>query len=90
VTSVDVPSATVTVGRREDLLVDETPLTDLVWADRPVTGAVEVQCSAHGEVRAGVLGDDRVVWADPQPMVAPGQSVVFYVGDEVLGGGIAV
>ena len=89
VTSVDVPTATVTVGRREDLLVDETVLADLVWADRPVAGAVEVQCSAHGEVRHGVLGDDRVVWPSPQPTVAPGQSVVFYDGDEVLGGGIA-
>jgi tRNA-specific 2-thiouridylase len=90
VTAVDVPSATVTVGRKVDLLVDETVLADLVWADGPVTGAVEVQCSAHGEVRQGVLGDDRVVWSTPQPMVAPGQSVVFYDGDEVLGGAIAV
>jgi tRNA-specific 2-thiouridylase len=89
VTAVDIPTATVTVGRREDLLVDETLLTDLVWADCPVTGAVEVQCSAHGEVRNGVLGDDRVVWSTPQPSVAPGQSLVFYDGDEVLGGAIA-
>jgi tRNA-specific 2-thiouridylase len=89
VTAVDVRSATVTVGRREDLLVDETLLADLVWADGPVTGLVQVQCSAHGEVRQGVLGDDRVVWTEPQPMVAPGQSVVVYDGDEVVGGGIA-
>jgi tRNA-specific 2-thiouridylase len=89
VTSVDVPTATVTVGRKEDLLVDEVPVVDLVWADRPVAGAVEVQTSAHGEVRSGVLEADRVVWTSPQPMVAPGQSVVFYDGDEVLGGAIA-
>ena len=90
VTAVDVRSATVTVGRKDDLLVDETLLAELAWADGPATGAVEVQCSAHGEVRDGVLVDDRVVWSTPQPIVAPGQSVVFYDGDEVLGGGIAV
>jgi tRNA-specific 2-thiouridylase len=89
VTSVDVPAATVTVGCREDLLVDQVELVDLVWADGPVTGAVLVQCSAHGEVRSGVLGTDRVVWTMPQPVVAPGQSVVFYDGDEVLGGAVA-
>jgi tRNA-specific 2-thiouridylase len=89
VTSVDVPGATVTVGRKEDLLVDETALTDVVWAHAPVRGAVEVQCSAHGAVRQGVLDVDRIVWAEAQPRVAPGQSVAFYDGDEVLGGAIA-
>jgi tRNA-specific 2-thiouridylase len=89
VTSVDVGTATVTVGRKEDLLVDGVDLVDLVWADAPVTGPVEVQCSAHGEVRPGVLSSDRLVWTSPQPRVAPGQSVVFYDGDEVLGGALA-
>jgi tRNA-specific 2-thiouridylase len=30
----------------------------------------------------------RVSFAEPQPAVAPGQSAVFYRGDEVLGGGV--
>lgn len=36
------------------------------------------------------LGEDRVkvVFDDPQRAIAPGQSVVFYDGDVVLGGGI--
>ena len=88
VTDVDVTTATVTVGSREDLLVDGEDLVDAVWADRPVAGPVLVQCSAHGEVRDGVLAGDRIEWATPQPRVAPGQSVVFYDGDEVLGGAI--
>jgi tRNA-specific 2-thiouridylase len=31
-----------------------------------------------------------VTWDDPQRRVAPGQAVVLYDGDAVLGGGIAV
>ena len=89
VTAVDVAAATVTVGRKQDLLDDEVALAGLVWADRPVTGAVLVQCSAHGEPRPGSLVGDLLMWERPQPRVAPGQSVVFYDGDEVLGGAIA-
>jgi len=89
VTWVDVASATVTVGRRQDVLVDTQLVDDLVWAAGPVEGEVLVQCSAHGEPRPGELRAGLVRWADPQPRVAPGQSVVFYEGDEVLGGGLA-
>ncbi len=61
VTSVDVTTATVTVGRKEDLLDREVALVDLVWADAPVSGPVLVQCSAHGEPRPGTLAGDRLV-----------------------------
>ena len=42
---------------------------------------------APGRVRA--LGDDRAefVFDTPQPAVTPGQAVVFYDGDVVVGGG---
>jgi len=89
VTSVDVGTATVTIGRKEDLLDVEVLLEDLVWADRPVTGPVLVQCSAHGHPRPGSLGGSVLTWDAPQPRVAPGQSVVFYDGDQVLGGALA-
>jgi tRNA-uridine 2-sulfurtransferase len=38
---------------------------------------------------AELLGDERVrmEFRSPQRAVAPGQSAVLYVGDEVLGGG---
>jgi tRNA U34 2-thiouridine synthase MnmA/TrmU len=45
--------------------------------------------SAHGRPAPAVLGDDLVSFEEPQRRVAPGQSVVLYRGDEVLGGGIA-
>jgi len=35
------------------------------------------------------LVGDEVRWATPHRRVAPGQSVVFYEGDEVTGGATA-
>jgi len=56
-----------------------------------------VQTSAHGRaepaevevVTEGGPGRWLVRWATPRRRVAPGQSVVFYDGDEVVGGGTA-
>lgn len=85
---VDVGAATITVGTRADLLADRVELVDLVWADRPVEGPVVAQVSAHGTPRAATVSGSTLRWHAPQPRVAPGQSVVFYEGDEVLGGGV--
>jgi tRNA-specific 2-thiouridylase len=92
---VDVAAATVQVGDAGDLLSDSVVVERLVWGDRPVSGPVHVQCSAHGLPRrasVGVASPDgsaRVEWCEPQRRVAPGQSVVFYDGDVVVGGGLA-
>ena len=86
---VDVPTATVRVGSARDLLVDATPVERFSWADCPVDGPVLVQTSAHGHVDPAVLDGDVVRWPAPRRRVAPGQSVVFYEGDEVVGGALA-
>ncbi len=88
---VDVSRATVTVGAAEDLLVDHVRLTRCSWVDGEPEGPVEAQCSAHGQVH-GARWDPAaatVRFAAPVRRVAPGQSVVLYRGDEVLGGGLA-
>lgn len=93
-TAVDVAGGTVTVGSADDLLVDELQVEDLTWVDHPAEGEVEVQVSAHGDARPARLrgagdGGAVVVLDAPTRRVAPGQSVVLYRGDVVLGGGIA-
>lgn len=92
--AVEVDAATVVVGDHRDLLVDEVTLTAAGWAaDPPPPGArFEAQSSAHGApvaVRVVALGPDsvRIRFAEAHRRVAPGQHVVLYDGDEVVGGG---
>lgn len=90
VVDVDVSERQVVLGRRADLVVDETPLRDLVWAAGPPADGVQlqVQTSAHGATAPAVVDGDRVRWHAPHRRVAPGQSVVFY--DEVDGTAVVV
>ena len=60
------------------------------WVDSPVTGPVLVQSSAHGAAVPAIFDGEHVRFAARQRAVAPGQSVVLYDDDDVLGGGIAV
>lgn len=90
---VDVSTATVTIGDAGDLLAGSVELADVVWAHDPVAGPVLAQCSAHGTphpatVEATAAGA-TVTFDEPQRRLAPGQSVVLYAGDLVVGGGIA-
>jgi tRNA-specific 2-thiouridylase len=87
--AVDVASAAVTVGRKADLLTDEVRLDELRWTAGPVDGPLVAQCSAHGRPLPCRVEGAAVVLAEPQRRVAPGQSVVLYDGDEVVGAGIA-
>ena len=87
--SVDVAAGTVVVGDEDALLTDTVELRDVSWVDRPVTGAVLVQCSAHGVPTPATFDGNVVRFTSRQRRVAPGQSVVLYRDDEVLGGGPA-
>lgn len=86
---VDVERRTVTIGSRRDLLTDFVDVEKLVWAGAPVHGGLVAQTSAHGRVRPARVEGDRVYWDAPEQRVAPGQTVVLYERDIVVGGGIA-
>ena len=96
VVDVDVPAQRVVVGNSADLLRTEMGVERVTWVADEVTGPVRVQCSAHGATRLAHIEpsgtDVSVRWDEPQPRVAPGQSIVFYddADTRVLGGGICV
>jgi len=91
VVDVDAGSATVTLGRVDDLVRDRIDLTAVTYTDAEVAPGTRIhaQVRAHGVAQPGTWQPDHVVWDDPQPRVAPGQTVALYAGDRVLGAGIA-
>ena len=91
VLDVDATTATVTLGRAEDLARDRVDVADVTFTGEPVAigTRVEAQVRAHGAPAAGTWGGDHVIWDVPQPRVAPGQTVALYDGDRVLSAGIA-
>ena len=91
VLDVDAGSATVTVGDRDELDCSVTALHQWRWMDGPTDGPVMVQTSAHGAAETATVdpAGTAVRWAEPRRRVAPGQSVVAFVQDIVVGGGTA-
>jgi tRNA-specific 2-thiouridylase len=94
VVDIDLTGATATLGPLEVLLVREVRVREPVWVDGPPDdGAVlEVQVSAHGQTARATWSSEGMVRLLDAPIrrVAPGQSVVLYRGDAVVGGGPAI
>jgi tRNA-specific 2-thiouridylase len=93
VIDLDVEQATVTVGPIEALGCDTVELESPTWVSGspPPDGQhVVAQTSAHGRPAPARWLDGVVRFALPHRRPAPGQSVVLYDGDDVLGGGAAL
>jgi tRNA-specific 2-thiouridylase len=89
VLDVDVSSRTVEVGPLDALRTREVRIDSATWWDGERRGRVFVQTSAHGEAHLATYDDGLVRFDEPVRRVAPGQSVVLYDGDAVVGGGVA-
>jgi tRNA-specific 2-thiouridylase len=95
VVGIDAGERAVTVGPREALERLELTASGVNWiagtAPPAGTRATAQIRYRHREAPVSItpLGGDRVRanFDAPQYAVAPGQAVVFYDGDEVLGGG---
>jgi tRNA-specific 2-thiouridylase len=93
VTSIDPVEARVTVGTARELSVSACEVSDVSFVgEEPVSGSrVQVKVRYRSEAVAALLETDDgclVRFDEAQPAVAPGQSAVFYRGEEVLGGGV--
>ena len=88
---VDVPGGRVVLGRLEDLMVDEVPVDGVGWVGDPLApgSPTTAQCSAHGPALPATWTPGVVRFDAPTRRVAPGQSVVLYESDLVVGGGVA-
>ena len=95
VTAIDPETNTITVGPREELLQEHLVARQINLMKYP---SLREERLAAGKIRykdpgAPCLvwqqGDDelRVAFAERRRAITPGQSVVLYEGDDVLGGG---
>ncbi|CAK0778262.1 tRNA-specific 2-thiouridylase [Gammaproteobacteria bacterium] len=101
VVAKDIPTNTLVVARGHDhpLLYSATLTASQISWVAGVSPVLPMSCRAKVRYRqedqdclVTALGDEdqsvRVTFALPQRAVTPGQSVVFYQGEECLGGGV--
>ncbi len=95
VVKLDARTNTLFVGRDEDLFQSQLTAAHINWLsieppDRPLQADVRIRYR-HTASPAVIhpLPDQKalVCFESPQRAVTPGQAVVFYAGDTVLGGG---
>jgi tRNA-specific 2-thiouridylase len=95
VLNIDAESGTVTVGARDALEQARLTASGVNWIsiDPPqLPVRVEAQIrhrhnAAAGAVRALPGGRAEMIFNEPQPAITPGQAVVFYDAETVVGGG---
>lgn len=91
VLDVDASTNTVTIGSREELLVNHIPTTPWQWvATAPSENEiVDIQVRAHGSTFPACVTESGADLIEPAQRVAPGQLVVAYRGDVVMGSATA-
>ncbi len=95
VIAIDRERNAIVVGGKQDTYGDELMASELNWITvakptQPLTVRAKIRY-LHQEAEADItpLDGDRVyvTFNEPQTAIAPGQAVVFYDGDTVVGGG---
>lgn len=94
VTAIDVENNTVTLGTEEALLHDHLQADNLNYlvdlpTGKPLSVLAKIRYRAQREPATLTISGQwaEVAFARPQRAITPGQTVCFYHGDYVLGGG---
>ena len=96
VTAIDPERNAIVVGTKEDLLGDKLIASNLNWiAIKKFEKSIKVKAKIryrHKEAEVEVIPLDKekiyVKFREPQMAITPGQAIVFYDGDIVVGGGV--
>jgi tRNA-specific 2-thiouridylase len=98
VTAIESKRNAIVVGSKEQTYADELVTDNLNWIagvrpEQPINVKARVRYR-HPEAEAIVSPMDEtsvyVKFAEPQMAITPGQAVVFYDGDTVIGGGTII
>ncbi|HBA86917.1 MAG TPA: tRNA 2-thiouridine(34) synthase MnmA [Geobacter sp.] len=94
VVSIDASNDRVVVGEVGGLFATGLKACDLNWIVAPRGDTVQTSCKIRYrqqpvDCSVKLLGGGcgEIVFSEPQKSVTPGQSIVFYHGDELVGGG---
>jgi tRNA-specific 2-thiouridylase len=95
VIALDPSTNRLIVGAEHDLYRSAFRVREVNWIRRPAQFPVQASVQIRYRHRAAAArlemtaaGEDiQVQFASPQKAVTPGQGAVFYMGDEVIGGG---
>jgi len=95
VVNIDVENNTLIVSEEKNVYGKELRAKEVNWLVKDLEFPLKVEAKirykhppAKAEVRPTENGNFSVEFTQPQWAITPGQSVVFYDGDVVLGGGI--
>jgi len=96
VAAIDPERNAIVAGAKEDLLGDKLIASNLNWIDikkfeKPFKVKAKIRYR-HKEAEVEVIPLDKekiyVKFREPQMAITPGQAIVFYDGDVVVGGGV--
>lgn len=98
VVSLKSKENTLVVGDEKDLYQDSLIVSDINWINPNLKSKIE-NLKLTATIRYGHPAENcqlesidsnkiKVTFAKPQRAITPGQSIVFYKGEEMLGGGI--
>ncbi len=90
VTGKDLKKNIIYVGVEKDLDADRAMITDISWINKVrLPAKLDIKIRYRTRSEKAVLGKNGVLrFLKPQRAITPGQSAVFYRGQELLGGGI--